>query len=87
MSDALDLIPGKKYTVIKSFTDYDRLVHEIGETWIFVKTNFVPYHDGLTLHVKSYEAADEEVYRFQWIQEEQANIIDNFKDFVELTNE
>ena len=87
MSNPLDLIPGKKYIVIRPFTDYDKLTHEIGETWIFIRTNFVPYHDGLTLHVKSHEEADEEVYRLQWIEEEQSNIIDNFRDFVEVFNE
>ena len=85
MSNSLNLISGQKYRVIKPFTDYDNLIHEIGETWIFVKTNFLPYEDGLTLHVKYDNVSYEEiVYRLQWRKEEQADIIENFKDFVEI---
>lgn len=48
----LNIERGKKYRVIKSFTDYDREIHAIGETWKFLTTNFLPYEDGLTLHVQ-----------------------------------
>ena len=51
MSNPLNLIPGKKYKVINSFTDYDHCVHEVGETWTFVTTNFLPYENGLTPYV------------------------------------
>lgn len=82
MSNPLHLISGQQYVVVKSFTDYDRIVHPPGETWMFARTNFLPYEDGLTLHVIPENSNTEIVYRLQWRNEEQAEIIDNFKDFV-----
>jgi hypothetical protein len=81
MSNSLHLVPGKKYKVIKEFTDYDSLVHPIGETWIFEETHFLPYDDGLTLHVK--KDTTQLVYRLQWRKEQQAGIIENFHTYVE----
>ena len=81
MSNSLNLLQGQQYSVIKPFTDYDNIVHEAGETWIYNGTNFLPYEDGLTLHVL--KDGVEEVYRLQWRKEAQAAIIENFKDYVE----
>lgn len=81
MGNALNLVPGQQYRVIKSFIDYDRQIHPVGETWIFDTTNFLPYDDGLTLHVIKDNAGV--VYRLQWREEEQAGIIENFKEYVE----
>ncbi|MBC7777548.1 MAG: DUF3601 domain-containing protein, partial [Phycisphaerae bacterium] len=75
------LTPNQSYKVIKPFTDFDRQEHTVGETWTFVETNFLPYDDGLTLHV--IKDGVPVVYRLQWREEEQAGIIDNFKAFVE----
>lgn len=77
----LQLIPGETYSVIKSFIDYDGIVHEVGETWVYQGTNFLPYDDGLTLHVLVNNK--EVVYRLQLREEEQAGIINNFRNFVE----
>ena len=52
----------------------------MGETWVFERTNFVPYEDGLTLHVLAYGVPL--VYRLQQRPQEQAALIDNFTDFV-----
>lgn len=81
MDNTLNLLPGKDYTVIKSFTDFDGMVHAIGETWTYQGTHFLPYDDGLTLHVLINNK--EVVYRLQWREEEQGEIIDNFKKYVE----
>lgn len=83
MSNPLELIPGSKYRVVKEFFDYDKILHPIGETWTFEGTNFLPYDDGLTLHVLRGDPPKQISYRLQWRQEEQAFIIDNFKGFVE----
>jgi Domain of unknown function (DUF3601). len=64
MGSVLKLIPGQRYRVVKPFTDYDRQVHPVGETWVFEKTNFLPYDDGLTLHVV--QDGEQVVYRLQW---------------------
>lgn len=83
MGNSLKLIPGQKYKVIKPFTDYDRHVHEAGETWTFVETNFLPYEDGLTVHLRLDVSPKVLLFRLQWRPEEQADIIENFIDFVE----
>lgn len=84
MDNSLHLTPGKDYTVIKQFIDHDSIVHEIGETWTYQGTNFVPYDEGLTLHVVINN--EPIVYRLQWTKEAQATIIENFKKYVEQTN-
>ena len=81
MDNSLHLIPGQDYLVIKPFTDYDGIVHVVGEIWTYEGTNFLPYDDGLTLHVLLDDKAV--VYRLQWRKEEQAEIIENFKAYVE----
>jgi hypothetical protein len=83
MSNQLNLIPGQKYKIVKPFTDYDRQVHQPGETWTFVETNFLPYEDGLTVHIRLDDNPKVLVFRLQWRQEEQADIIENFTTFVE----
>jgi hypothetical protein len=77
----LNLPQDKQYRVIKEFTDYDRIIHPIGETWIYRGTNFLPYEDGVSVFI----TVDDHLYNFrlQWRTEEQADIIDNFPSFVE----
>ena len=81
MDNTLRLIPGQLYKVIKQFIDFDRTIHEPGETWVYQGTHFLPYDDGLTLHVLV--DSQPRVYRLQWREEEQGPIIDNFRDYVE----
>lgn len=81
MDNSLKLIIGQEYKVVKAFVDFDGIIHAVGETWTYVGTNFLPYDDGLTLHVLSNGNAV--VYRLQWRKEEQADIIENFTNYVE----
>lgn len=78
---ASDLVPGRIYIVIKAFTDYDGIIHSPGERWRFVEKNFLPYEDGLTLHVERNGRA--ETLRLQWREETQGQIIDDFSEYVE----
>lgn len=80
MNHPLQLVQGKTYRVIRPFTDYDRMLHPIGETWVFNGTRFLPYEDGLTLHVL--QDGQNRVYRLQWRAGEQAALIDHFRDYV-----
>jgi Domain of unknown function (DUF3601) len=80
MDNTLKLIPGQKYKVIKEFTDYDKIIHPAGEKWTYVGTNFLPYEDGLTLHAIKDNIPV--IYRLQWRSDQQAGIIENFKEFV-----
>lgn len=84
MDNHLKLISGQKYRVVKPFADYDKRIHQIGELWTYIGTNFVPYHDGLTLHVL--QNGVETVYRFLWDETSQAEIIEHFSDYVELVH-
>ncbi len=81
MSTIRDLKSGRTYRVIKQFIDYDGIVHSVGETWIFEKTNFVPYDDGLTLHV--IKDGSTIVYRLMWVKEQQQYIIEHPDEFFE----
>ena len=74
------LIPTQCYQVVQEFIDYDGIRHRVGETWVFEGTNFLPYEDGLTLHVSRHGLP--QAYRLQWRQEEQAAIIENFTEYV-----
>jgi uncharacterized protein DUF3601 len=82
MSNPLNLTPGQRYVVVKPFTDYDHHVHPVGETFTFSRTNFLPYEDGLTLHVFLDDPEKELICRFQWRPEQQADLIENFTDHV-----
>lgn len=77
---ASNLVPGRLYTVIKPFTDYDGTIHSIGERWRFVEKNFLPYEDGLTLHIE--RNGRSETLRLQWREETQGKIIDDFSEYV-----
>ncbi len=80
---ATDLVPGQIYRVIIAFTDYDGVLHPIGEYWRFIKKNFLPYEDGLTLFIE--RDGQEISFRLQWRTETQSQVIDNFSDFVAET--
>ena len=79
--DASRLTPNQLYRVITPFTDYDGKVHPIGEQWLFIEKNFVPYDDGLSLFVE--QNGQRVQIRMQWVDEAQGLIIDNFSDYVE----
>ena len=77
---AAELVIGQSYRVIKTFIDYDGIVHPVGESWRFVKKSFLPYEDGLSLFVES--SQQNVSFRLQWRAESQSQIINNFSDFV-----
>lgn len=80
MADVRTLIAGQRDCVVQEFVNYDHHLHPVGETWVFERTHFLPYEDGLTLHVSAH--CMPLVYRFQQRPEEQAAIIEHFTDFV-----
>ena len=75
------LISGRTYRVTKTFKDYDGITHAVGESWRFVSKDFLPYEDGLSLHIESH--GQNMTLRLQWRAETQGELIDNFSDFVE----
>lgn len=78
---AADLITGKSCKVTKAFEDYDGTIHPVGESWRFVGKDFLPYEDGLSLHVES--SGQNVTLRLQWREETQGELINSFPDFVE----
>ena len=78
---AADLIPGSTYRVATAFVDYDGIPHPIGERWQFLSKDFLPYEDGLTLHVE--RDGVRVSFRLQWRPETQGRIIDDFSELVE----
>lgn len=84
MSDnPLHLIANKKYKLIKEFIDYDGKAHPVGETWTFVRTDFAPHDDGLSISAFGKDESDHKGFRLQWVEEQQKDIIENFKEYVE----
>lgn len=81
MGNSLNLIYGQEYLVIKPFLDYDGIVHGIGEIWTYQGTNFLPYDDGLTLHVLINN--EPMVYRLQWRKEAQYKSQDKLRNTLE----
>jgi hypothetical protein len=78
---ALDLEPGRRYRVVKAFTDHDRDVHPEGEEWTFLRSAFVPYHSGLSWFV-SFDGVQETHIRLQTTAEEQGPIVSNLADYL-----
>jgi hypothetical protein len=81
MTDIYDLVTGDSYTVKKEFTDYDGRVHGVGESWVFEKTTYLPYHSGLSLFV--IENGQRVIYRFQDEPEAQQELLNDFMNYVE----
>jgi hypothetical protein len=73
------LIPGKGYSIIQPFRDYDGKVHQPGGVYTFMGSDFLPYEDGLTLHFTS--AGEAVAFRLQWRAENQQEIIENLEDY------
>ncbi|UQA55513.1 DUF3601 domain-containing protein [Polyangium aurulentum] len=44
-----ELVPGKRYRVIKPFRDYHGHPFEEGELLTFASRDYLPYHDGHTI--------------------------------------
>ena len=78
---AADLVPGISYRVVSAFQDFDGTIHGAGECWRFVRRNFLPYDDGLSLFVE--KDGREVQIRLQWRPEAQGKVIEAFSDLVE----
>ncbi len=77
----LGLLRGHRYRVVKAFKDFDGDEHPVGESWIYLGHNFVPYHDGLSRFV-SFDAHHEWQIRMHWTHEDQGPIIDAMTEYV-----
>jgi len=73
---------GRWYRVVKTFTDFDRGEHPVGETWRFEGHSFLPYDDGLSLFVAPDEATLRHI-RMRWTPEDQGEIVDALERYVQ----
>ena len=77
---AFELRPLRTYRVVSRFLDYDKVAHEVGERWTFLRKAFLPYEDGLSLFVM---VSGREIHiRLQCREDEQGPIANSFSDFV-----
>ena len=72
---------GRRYRVLREFTDFDGDAHRAGEEWTFLGSNFVPYEDGLSLFV-SKDGVSEWQIRMQWRPEAQGPVLDRLDAYV-----
>jgi hypothetical protein len=72
---------GRRYQVVKAFTDFDRQLHPVGEEWTYIGTAFLPYDDGRSLFV-SLDGVREWHIRMQDRPEEQRDVLDGLASYV-----
>ena len=72
------LVPGKRYRVVKAFTDFDRDEHPVGKEWTYIGTAFLPYDDGRSQFV-SMNGQQELHIRMQDRAEEQGPVLDSWR--------
>lgn len=75
------LWPERDYVVVKAFRDFDGGTHELGESWTFIGSSFLPYDDGLSLFAVI-DGQPRQI-RMQWRDEAQGPVIDNLKDYLQ----
>lgn len=68
--------PGRRYEVIRAYTDYDYRVHPQGERFTFLAHNFLPYDGGHSFFV-SFDDESESQIRMQ--ENEQAAVLDDLR--------
>ena len=77
---------GRKYRVIRAFTDFDGQLHPVDETWRFRGTSFLPYDNGLSLFdstkCRDGDWRDTQI-RMRWADEDQGGIIDALADYLQ----
>lgn len=74
---------GERYEVATEFSDYDGMLHPVGESWLFRGHGFLPYEDGLSLFVSPDDATLRHV-RLHWTTEDQGEIIDRLDLYIRL---
>ena len=75
------LWPERDYVVVKAFRDFDGGTHELGESWTFIGSSFLPYDDGLSLFAVI--DGQRRQVRMQWRDDQQGPVIDNLKDYLQ----
>jgi len=77
---AFELKENQMYRVIKSFKDFDGLVHPVGERWRYESRNYFPYDAGMSLNIEGDNGLRS--IRLQDYPEAQGGIISSFSEYV-----
>ena len=80
-NDFAHLIVGRRYIVVREFTDFDGKLHPKGESWTYLGKSFVPYHNGLSLYV-SPDGQHQLQIRLQWLPEGQGPSVDDLAGYI-----
>ncbi len=75
------LIPGRRYRVVKEFTDFDYFRHLVGEEWTFLGHSFLPHEDGMSFYI-SLDDREEWLLPLQWRNEQQGGVLDALGEHV-----
>jgi hypothetical protein len=81
LRDFQHLVIGKRYRVVRAFTDFDRRGHPAGEEWTFEGHSFLPYDDGLSLFVQPDKGGAHQI-RMRWTPEDQGPVVDALREYV-----
>jgi hypothetical protein len=76
---------GQKYTIVKTFRDYNNYPYEKSKIIEFIGSNFVPYEDGLSLFC-IYNGSEHQI-RLQLRPESQEEIVNNLEQYMVLVSE
>ncbi len=77
----MHLAPGQRCRVVCAFVDHDGIVHPVGETLRFLRSDFLPYENGLSLFVAMPGGAERQI-RLQWRPEAEGPVIDALDQYV-----
>jgi len=67
--------------VIQEFSDYDNILHEVGERWTFYETCFEPVDKELILFIQ-YDDEKKGIFRMNLLNEKQIMIVENFNLYI-----
>jgi hypothetical protein len=81
LQDFQHLAIGRRYRVVKAFTDFDGREHPPGEVWTFEGHCFLPYDDGLSLFVQPEEGSARQI-RMRWTPDDQGPVVDALRDYI-----
>ncbi len=75
------LIRGRRYRVIKSFSDNDGNIHTAGEEWYFMSVLFSKFDNELTVCVR-FDNGEDWMIPFLWEQRKQQEVIENIQHYI-----
>ena len=76
------LVAGRRYRVVKKFSDYDQHWHLPNEEWTFLGASFLSYESGVSLFVSVDPKAEWHI-RLQWENDEQQEVLDSLHEYIE----